>query len=107
MGCVLLIVIFGYGKKTMDSLLADCVGYRTYTDTRKKETDGVRRSALAVRTKRLYVKSCIFAVASAGLTLAIPWFSLSWSVRSVLCFFIIMSIYYIMSDVFAEADKVL
>jgi hypothetical protein len=83
------------------------VGYRTYTDTRKKETDGVRRSALAVRTKRLYVKSCIFAVASAGLTLAIPWFSLSWAARSVLCFFIIMSIYYIMSDVFAEAEKVL
>jgi hypothetical protein len=106
-GCILLIVIFGYGKKTMDSLLADCVGYRAYTDTRKKETDGKRRSALAVRTKRLYIKSCIFAVASTGLTLAIPWFSLSWAVRSVLCFFIIMSIYYIMSDVFAEAEKVL
>ena len=106
-GCALLIAIFARGRRTMENLLSDCVGYRIYTDVQREKKDGVRRNALAVRTKRLYVKSVIFAAASTALTLAIPWFTLSWAVRSVLCLVIILSIYSIMSDVFAEAEKVL
>lgn len=91
----------------MKKMTRDGIGYGESTDARRKEVDSQLRAEACKRIDRLFVMECISVAASAVLMALVPWFSLVWAVRTLLDVIVIIYMYSVMSDISAEAEKVL
>lgn len=106
-GYAVMIFICKRANSVMKKMTQDCIGLRGSSDARRREIDEDMRTNICARIDRLFVIECVSVVLGAVLTALIPWFSLAWAVKSLLNIIVVVYMYSVMSDVFAEAEKVL
>lgn len=106
-GYALAVLLCRKANVIMKKMTEDGIGYGDSTDERRKAVDAQLRAETCKRIDRLFVMECICIAASAVLMALVPWFSLGWAFRTLFDVIVVIYMYSVMSDISAEAEKVL
>ena len=106
-GYAMMIWVCKKGNAALKSMVDDCVGVRDTADTRRKEIDEYRKKELGRFADRLFIFQCVAFAGSIIFMIAMPWFALSWTARTILSVIAIIYAYNVFHDITEEAEKAL
>jgi hypothetical protein len=106
-GYAMLICLYYRGRGALRAMIEDSVGVRGTSDARRKEIDEYRKKELCRYADRLFILQVAAAGGSLALMLAMPWFRLAWTARTIITVIAIVYAYNVYHDINEEAEKAL